>query len=213
MSSSTDKPAILLISLTYLTLNHNVSTHLLSALQSAAYLIQAEKASTALGILSQPEQYPTLKGILLGDPDLLKPKHAALRRRVVEFARSGGRVVLGCAFSALVRWPGLDKWFEKDWALDWKSGAYTGDTYYLNPYSENRLRGKSLAASYSQKALLLKGVEPEDCVYIQGVESCGDLRQAPVAFTKVGEGFLGYIGDVNSMEETTSVVLAMFDLI
>ena len=40
-----------------------------------------------------------------------------------------------------------------------------------------------------------------------------DKAEAPVVFSKVGEGFLGYTGDVNAEEETTVVVLAMLGLL
>jgi len=36
-----------------------------------------------------------------------------------------------------------------------------------------------------------------------------DQAQTPVAFTKIGDGSLGYIGDVNAEEESDNVVLAM----
>lgn len=39
-----------------------------------------------------------------------------------------------------------------------------------------------------------------------------DLNEAPVVYTRVGRGYLGYIGDVNGEEESTNVILSMLGL-
>jgi hypothetical protein len=36
--------------------------------------------------------------------------------------------------------------------------------------------------------------------------------QAPICFTSVGEGYLGFVGSVNTEEESTSVILALCNL-
>jgi hypothetical protein len=40
-----------------------------------------------------------------------------------------------------------------------------------------------------------------------------EARQAPVALSKVGEGRLGYVGDVNAEEGSVTVVLALCGLL
>lgn len=76
-----------------------------------------------------------------------------------------------------------------------------------------------LLPSYSQKAVFLKNVNATDSIYAPSSESrtqshvfqaeTVDQDQAPVAFTKIGSGWLGYIGDVNNEEGSQNVVLAM----
>ena len=72
------------------------------------------------------------------------------------------------------------------------------------------------------KAVHLEGVKAEDVGYKptdgSRVESHVfqpfpvDLSNAPVAYTRIGDGFLGYIGDVNAEKESTGVILAMLRL-
>ena len=40
-----------------------------------------------------------------------------------------------------------------------------------------------------------------------------DLNEAPVAFAKVGRGWVGYVGDVNNEADSHTVILAMLDLL
>lgn len=78
----------------------------------------------------------------------------------------------------------------------------------------------SLVHSYSQKALHLKNVAPEDVIYLSSADepitvfgrpSFGrkDLSQSPAVIGSLGRGKVGYTGDVNAEAETTPVVLAM----
>lgn len=76
--------------------------------------------------------------------------------------------------------------------------------------------------SYSLKAVFLKSVEPSAAVYLPTDESRTeshvfppervDTKQTPVAFTRYGEGWLGYVGDVNTEEGSDEVILAMCGL-
>lgn len=70
------------------------------------------------------------------------------------------------------------------------------------------------------KALHLNGVAQSDMLYIatdvSRLEShvfaprpITNTKETPVAFTKFGQGHIGYIGDVNSEDETHHVILAM----
>jgi hypothetical protein len=70
--------------------------------------------------------------------------------------------------------------------------------------------------SYSMKVVHVQGAKPEDAVYTPTEDSrtaslvfAPSLSETPVTYTRVGSGFLGYIGDVNAEEETTGVSLAM----
>ncbi|MCJ1408151.1 hypothetical protein MMC19_002224 [Ptychographa xylographoides] len=217
--TSSSKPTILLISLAYLALNHQTSAHLLSSLQSYAILLETDSAATALQYLSSND----VKAIVLGDGELIRNEYTNLRRHIVEFAESGGIVLLASLFSSMIGPIECNRFFRDPWGLQWKSGSYERTVYHVNPLRGHGLDVKDLPESYSQKAVSLKHVAIEDRVYIPTTESwtqylvfpsmpVDDLDQAPVAFTKVGKGFLGYVGDVNSEEESTAVVLAMLNL-
>jgi hypothetical protein len=72
----------------------------------------------------------------------------------------------------------------------------------------------SLPACYSQKAVFLKNVEDAAAWYRPSKDSVIEslMAQTPVALAKVGEGKLGYVGDVNKEEGSDAVVLAMCGL-
>lgn len=80
----------------------------------------------------------------------------------------------------------------------------------------------SLPHSYSQKAVFLTNVASDDSVYRPSSDSVtqslvfppepSNPNEAAVAFTKVGEGWLGYIGDVNNEQGSQAVILSMLEL-
>ena len=87
--------------------------------------------------------------------------------------------------------------------------------------SVTQLPTSSLPNQYSQKALFLANVASNDSVYCPSSESVTQSRvflpepanpnEAAVAFTKVGEGWLGYIGDVNNELGSQAVLLSMLE--
>ena len=80
----------------------------------------------------------------------------------------------------------------------------------------------SLPNSYSQKAVFLAHVASGDSVYRPSSESVtqsavfppgpSDPNQTAVAFTKIGGGWLGYLGDVNNEEGSQAVIHSMLEL-
>ena len=83
----------------------------------------------------------------------------------------------------------------------------------------------NIATSYSIKAVHLRGVKAEDVLYATPKEEdeddkesmafpslVVDLPSVPIAYTRIGDGFLGFVGDVNTEEESASVILAMLRL-
>ena len=90
----------------------------------------------------------------------------------------------------------------------------------LNPSCQSeRLNTGSLPQDYSQKAVFLKNVPTAAAVYRPSGFSTTESHvfaaapvntaQTPIVFAKVGEGWLGYVGDVNNEAGSQSVVLAM----
>jgi hypothetical protein len=92
--------------------------------------------------------------------------------------------------------------------LPWKRGSYTRETVKLRDAAAGpQLKGR-LPATYSQKALFVQNVTRSAVWYAQSDSS----SEAAVVLAAVGQGKLGYIGDVNGEEETEDVVLAMCGL-
>ena len=80
----------------------------------------------------------------------------------------------------------------------------------------------SLPNSYSQKAVYLANVASDDSVYRPSSDSLtqsavfppgpSNPNQTAVAFTKIGEGWLGYLGDVNNEQGSQAVIHSMLEL-
>ena len=219
--ASAQKPAILLIALSQLSLVQDTCHNLISTLQAKSDLLQAELPTTALQHLSRTN----LIGVILGDGDLTKgTKYADLLHAVLNYAKAGGRVVCCAGFSSFTRAPDVTTFFRNTWGLSWEPGTYERATYFANPGRGHGTAGKDISSGYSQKALSLKGVLGSDRLYVptarSETESFGqvtrrvqDLSQTPTALANIGQGFLGYVGDVNSEEESIGVILAMLGLI
>ena len=64
----------------------------------------------------------------------------------------------------------------------------------------------------------LRGVTPATALYVASKDShlyapLKKVTQAAMVHTKVGEGYLGYLGDVGLEDGHTKIVLAMFSLL
>jgi hypothetical protein len=124
-------------------------------------------------------------------------------------------------FSGFTRPPDIKNLFSR-FDLPWQSGAYQRSTFKLNRDMTHPKKGE-LATRYSQKALHLANVPFGDAVYLacdgSAIESnangpgrVSNRAHTPAAFAKVGEGRVGYVGDVNNEDETTPLVLWMCGL-
>ena len=222
MVAKAEKPVVLILSVGYesdRSLTDFTWAGLLAALEAKS---DVKRATTAQEARTLMDRYPNPRSIFIPDAGIAKRRNDAVSQRVVQYVRMGGTAVFGCVFSSLIRPPEFDRYFEKTWSLPWRFGTYHRTTVYLNASSLGRPES-GLPLSYSQKAANLKHVANESAWYLPGEdsvvesrvfgpESIPDKTQAPVVFSKVGEGHLGYTGDVNGEDETTMVVLAMLGL-
>jgi hypothetical protein len=142
--------------------------------------------------------------------------------KVISYVRSGGTAIFAGHFSGFIRPADLNRLFRSHWNLPWEFGDYHRTTVYLNQRVQ---QGSKLAlpAAYSQKAVFLKNVAPDAALYLPSTDSVTESHvfpsepvknreQTPVAFTAVGEGWLGYVGDVNAETASDDVILAMCGL-
>ncbi|GAB7334234.1 hypothetical protein MBLNU13_g06279t1 [Cladosporium sp. NU13] len=156
--------------------------------------------------------------ILVADASLTVSTRISLVHNVLSYVRSGGVLVFMALFPGFARPPDVKSLFSR---LDllWRAGSYHRSTFRLN--SDMRHFKKSgLAESYSQKALHLADVTYDDAVYLptddweegSSVSGPSDRIETPVAFAKMGEGRVGYVGDVNDEDDMTPVILGMCGL-
>lgn len=150
-----------------------------------------------------------LHAVLLADP-AIADEHPSLRKEVTRYAEGGGRVIMCCLFASFISQPTFDKYLDDEWGQQWKFGCYgrRHQDCSLNPARLNVCPHPLLPNCYSMKAVSLESVDMGDIIYIRP-----DNAQAAVAYTKFGEGWLGYVGDVNAEKESTIVVLAMAELL
>lgn len=214
VDDETTKPVVFLLSLETEPFFDDMYARLIDTLAAKATIKRATKATAALNFLST--NIPNV--IFITDPALLEVANSAVLERVVSYVRGGGTAIIGGLFSSFVRPDDMDSWFRSQWGLSWKSSGYTRTTVDLNPLAQ-RVPQLGLPAAYSQKAVFLKNVAPNASWYVPSSEShifspgSGNDQQTPVAFTALGSGWLGYIGDVNSEQSTDAVFLAMCGLL
>ena len=159
--------------------------------------------------------------IFCADESLTVSTRISLVQDALSYVRTGGVLIFMGLFSSFSRPPNIGSLFSR-LELPWASGDYHRTTFQLNP-EMSHFDTKALAQSYSQKALQLAHVSYDDAIYLSsdssriesrvfGPRRVGDQTQTPAALGNVGEGFIGYIGDVNNEEETTPVMLGMCGL-
>ncbi|KAK0653686.1 hypothetical protein QBC41DRAFT_377736 [Cercophora samala] len=202
--NSSTTPRVLTLCLEWEDMFDDIHAGLLSQLKSKAIMERATTAQVALQLLSQ-EPPPSV--IFVADGGLARQKK--VWERVIDRLRDGVTVVVAGLFSNFVSQGEFDRFFARA-GLPWKRGSYTRETVTLRPQAVSDAElARRLPPSYSQKALFADHVASSDAWYTETETA----REAAVAFTKVGSGRLGYVGDVNGEEESIAVVLAMCGLL
>jgi hypothetical protein len=128
----------------------------------------------------------------------------------VDYTNDGGIVIFGIAFSSFVLPDHLARFFKDKWALNWELSPSHRYMFAINPRTrDNPLftdeRHLGLLDEYSMRVVFLSGPKPEDFIYVAGP----DRAQGPAVFVKYGNGFLGWIGDINQEIGTTQLLLTM----
>jgi MYND finger len=216
MPSNSTEQSVLLIQLNKETWQDDMSSNLFTTLKSRARVIDTTTATDASNQITS--LLPST--ILITTADFAKKKHSALQSKVIEYTRAGGTVIICGQFCNMIRPPDFDSFFQNNWDLSWKFGNYHRTTLVPNPSRRTKLRTQHLPASYCIKAVHVKDVASEDMVYITtedskiqsmvfSPESAHIPDQSPILFTAFGNGFLGYIGDVNQEKDTSTIIMAM----
>jgi hypothetical protein len=192
-------------------------------IRSKARLVEAETKQAAYDALATG-----LAAVLVGDGAITKRKHRELAHALGAYTKDGGTALLGCLMSSFCSPPDFDRMMQTVWSLPWRYGSYSREDSSLNEAaSTERIRQAPVPKVINVKAVYLKNVASEDKIYARGeritprtmtqqlleqYEEEDETGQAAVAFGRVGGGYLGWIGDVNSEEQLDPVYLALLGL-
>ncbi|OAK96087.1 hypothetical protein IQ06DRAFT_48811 [Phaeosphaeriaceae sp. SRC1lsM3a] len=213
--SASDKPCVLILSLGTNSSFNEFYQSILEKLNTRAAIDYATSPDSVLQTLAvQPPQV-----VLVTDGSVTQ--HRNVCTKLLDYVHGGGILVLMGDFSSSIRPDDLDKFFQEA-GLPWTKAEYLRTTVYRND-TERPLLYSSLPSSYSQKAVFLANVSINDAWYLPTDSSrteslvfhsrqVRDKEQTPVALAKIGNGKLGYVGDVNGEEGSDAVVLAMCGL-
>ncbi|KAI1321701.1 hypothetical protein F5Y16DRAFT_416735 [Xylariaceae sp. FL0255] len=192
---------VLCLCLEYESMFNDIYADLISKITAKTEMTRANTEKVALNFLTQS---PPPSIILVTDAGVAH--HMKVWERVIDCLRGGSTVVLAGCFSSFVNEGQFNRCFTKI-GLPWKRGGYYRTDVSLRPGAvDDRLKTQLLPA-YSQQCLYVQGVAGSDVWY------AGHRDEAAVVFTKVGNGKLGYVGDVNGEKGSEVVVLAMLGLL
>ncbi|KAI0631742.1 hypothetical protein C8Q77DRAFT_157668 [Trametes polyzona] len=204
------RPSVLVISLDDFQLE-NLDAPLYRALRRNAWVTQVTRARDATAVLAT---HPLPSAVLVTDGSITGPQHAKLLSRLVTYARAGSRVVFGLQFSNTVRFQDVPDFFAQWGFRGWERGAYRGGAYILNPAGiPQPLSEEALFPTTSMKANLFRGVPREYAVYVpdpaDGYGESAVGRETPAVFAPVGNGWFGYVGDVNNEQASLRLLIEM----
>lgn len=189
---------------------------LLTALKSNAEFQQAEHSTSAIRFLSQ---LPEPSAVLITDEALTLRENSAVWGAVLEYVRRGGTAIVMGLFPSFVEPDNMKPFFSRA-GLRWETGSYHRTTLALNRAAVDVANAGKLPQRYSQKAVFVNNVVPENMWYktddnsvVQSAvfppTSANRTGETAVAMATVGRGKLGYVGDVNAEDGSNAVILAM----
>ncbi|KAJ4486342.1 hypothetical protein J3R30DRAFT_3445981 [Lentinula aciculospora] len=212
------RPNILVLGLMNEDYIYELFEHLMSSMRAVAtvkLVTGVKEATTIISSNSPPD------AVLSIDAAPMKSKHRSLNEQLVRYAKAGGTVVFGCNFSNRFSFGAADSFF-RAWCVPWSLGDYHRTTVYLNGTGVPGMNLTGLDPSYSVKALNLAKILPNSAIYSPSRDSrtqshvfpatAVDTSQTPAAYSAIGDGYMGYTGDVNAEEPTTKVIMAMLHL-
>jgi hypothetical protein len=224
------KPFVMVLSLAGDNLFADTNTHLLQALRIRAHVTISLTASDALQHLHTSD----LAAVLVTDCQINDSEtpfeEEEVLTELIEYARSGRPVVIGGTFSAWMRFPDFAEFFGENWGVQWTFSTSTRNEFSYNPAANNLFKDEAkLPPSLPRmKGVQLTGFKPGDAVYLTKVDEDEDEdgpdepnvskttrekpAESPIVYTRLGKGYLGYVGFSNGEKELTDVVLAMLRL-
>ena len=211
------RPLIVVLRLLDFNILVDTHAHLLSSLEECAEVRHVKNVAEARRYLTSTVRP---QAILVADKSLTPPTYRDIRSLLVEYVKAGGTAVYCGIFSSCTRPSDFKLMFEDAWGLPWVSGSYHRETFAVNPRVTS-ITERKVNRRYNVKALQVDNVSLNDAIYLSigeanALSKPGSTNQrtpatfmTPAAFTTIGLGRVGYVGDVNGDDATTKVVLAM----
>ncbi|KAL6856671.1 hypothetical protein J3F83DRAFT_752404 [Trichoderma novae-zelandiae] len=177
----------------------------------------AEKAFSLFTQCSEPH------AVFVSDGGIARPKCEIISQRLVQYAANGGIVVFGGSFAASSP-QSLEKIVRQTWDLPWEFRSVHRTMVSLNSDAVSGTLLDKLSASYTQKALYIRGMEPCEAWYLpteppvmEGwvpvLRPAVDSNDSPMVFAGYGAGHIGLVGDVQPEDGTIVAMLAMLGLL
>ncbi|UNI16723.1 hypothetical protein JDV02_003135 [Purpureocillium takamizusanense] len=216
---ATSKARVLLVSLNRGQFFDEVYEPICGALMSKATLERVEEANTAIRKLSDD---PPPSAVLIADAALTLRQYTDVWDATLRYIHYGGTAVVMGNFPSFVR-PDIMKSFFARAGLSWEAGSYHRTTLILNRDAAGFNSATALSPRFSQKALFVRNVanseawyKTDECSIVESLvfapTSTNTVGETAVALARVGDGNLGYVGDVNIEEGSVAVILAMCGL-
>jgi len=215
-------PYVLLLSLEHqISVFQDAYSSLRSTLSKRATLVQATTIEQALGCLTNCSE--KLAGVLVTDHGIAHRRHRNVLSHLVRYTKAGGRVVLGGHFITRVNVPTMELFWKEGWGLPFKMTHYHRETFVRNPNHETVKANPSLPSTYNVKASHLGDVPSSSVLYGSTGGSWAqppgsppsriDSNDAPIVYHRFGQGYVGFIGDANGEDDSTTIALAMLNLL
>ncbi|KAH7020754.1 uncharacterized protein B0I36DRAFT_25331 [Microdochium trichocladiopsis] len=199
-----ERPKVLALILESEQLFNDIHANLISSIGALTTL---ERVSDPQAALDELARAPLSTVILAADGAITH--HQAVREKVLDRLHAGATVILAGQFSNFVNDGQFDR-LMSSLGLPWKRGDYSRTNLRLwRSAVGNAALSDKLPPMYSAKAVYLKNVAPSGVWYTSEYDS----SQTAVALARVGQGRLGYLGDVNGETHSNQVVLGLCGLL
>ncbi|KAF2709048.1 hypothetical protein K504DRAFT_433846 [Pleomassaria siparia CBS 279.74] len=191
------KPTVLFLSLDEKPWFDEMYSPLINALADRA-TIKRSRSSAQYLTTSPPA------AVLVPDVGIITNQDAIATLKT--YVANGGTAIFGCTFSSFITPLAMAAFWKDNFNKPWRSGNYTRENVQLDASVAASMKsGDALADTYSQKALFLAGVKKTEVLY-------GNSSEAAIVWAKYGQGWIGYIGDVNGEKGSDDVIVAMCGL-
>ncbi|KAI0839527.1 hypothetical protein F5Y06DRAFT_303211 [Hypoxylon sp. FL0890] len=191
-------------------------------LNMKALVLEARNKEEALRLM---DDNPTPYAILITDGGITLRENQNLSRKVIDYARNGGKVVLSVFFASRTTFHNFDLYMQ-DWGLPWKLATAIKINCMINIQAigcPGSIWERGMPALHDSKTMLLLGVRPNNCWYLpvrcyvhhrnewifKDIRLGDGIDGTPMAFTNVGKGFLGFTGNVEHSEATDAAIFSM----